>query len=161
MSRTLHELATEIEACIDLETGELDVEQWGALQLPFMQKVESTVKYIENRKSLASTIRDKVASQRERISSIDNNVKWLSQYLVQEMQHANKNRIDTSEFRVIICKNSQPTVEVLSEKNIPPEYITEVITQKIDRQAIGKEWKITGDNIDGVIVTQGHHVRIK
>lgn len=163
MSETLHELTAELRSCIDMETGELDVERWERVAIDFDAKVNATVHYIENRAALEAAVREKAAALAERAAAIGNGVARAKQYLLKNMEAAQKTKIETADFRVTVVRNSWPAIDVHDLSAVPQQYLRTVTRESLDKKLVATVWKASGGeaHIPGVYITTGKHLRIK
>ena len=59
-----------------------------------------------------------------------------------------------------IVNNSQPSIQVVNEEAVPPQFKEEVREVKINRKAILDTIRATGEIPDGIDAHKGTHLRI-
>ena len=77
----LYEIPIEMEACIDKDTGEIDIAKLDGLKELFADKTENLIKWIKSLKSEAEAIKAEIKSLTERKQAKENIAENLSNYL--------------------------------------------------------------------------------
>ena len=77
----LYEIPSEMESCIDFETGEIDTAKLDSLKELFADKTENLIKWIKSLKSEAEAIKAEIKSLTERKQAKENKAENLSNYL--------------------------------------------------------------------------------
>ena len=75
------------------------------------------------------------------------------------MEEIDSDTVQAGIFKVRM-QNSPMTVDVTEESKVPNEFKEEMVTVRIDKKAIVKHIKSTGEIPDGVFPVQGKHIRI-
>ena len=65
---------------------------------------------------------------------------------------------NTGIHKFSIQKNSQPSVEVIDQDLVDPRYLK--VEVNVDKQAISDNFKETGEELPGVKVSVGSHLRV-
>lgn len=156
---TLYEITNELDACIDYETGEVNVEALDALQGQFAQKVSSCGLVIKNLSATADAINDEMESLKARRDTLNNAKDRLKQYVLDNMVRARLPKVETSRC-VLSVRKSPAKVVIDDEQKVPPVFKTEVITVKIDKVSMSK-WLKDDRPIPGAHLEQGTHLVIK
>lgn len=147
------EQAFEIIAQIDAVTSDISV------------KAENYAKIRLNLKALADEMNAKSATfkaEADRLAakakSAENNIKRLNEYLLFAMELAGLKQIPTSIGK--FYTQSTTSVEVTDAWAVPKRFATPQ-PPKIDRNAIKKEFKETGELFDGVEIKTTNGVRFR
>lgn len=122
------------------------------------EKVVNIAKLI---KSIESDISG-VKAERERLANkektMTNKVKNLKEYIYSAMQLTGKERIKTELFNFTIS-NNPPSVKVVSDADIPEEYLVEMPKQ-VNKKAILEKLK-AGEDVPGCELNQTKSLRIR
>lgn len=122
------------------------------------EKVVNIAKLI---KSIESDIAG-VKAERERLANkektMTNKVKNLKEYIYAAMQLTGKERIKTELFNFTIS-NNPPSVKVVSDADIPEEYLVEMPKQ-VNKKAILEKLK-AGEDVPGCELNQTMSLRIR
>lgn len=115
------------------------------------EKSQNIIGYMRN---IELTI-DAMKTEEKRISeqrkALENKVENFKSYVKECMESNGFQKIDTGLGSLTIAKNPM-SVEIENEDEIPSEFKQEIITTKIDKNAIKKHIKETGEIIPGVII---------
>ena len=92
---------------------------------------------------------------------MENKLEKFKEYVKECMEQNGFTKIETTLGTLSIAKNPI-SVEIYDEKQIPDEYKTKVVTVKVDKTAIKKALKETGEIIPGAkIIDNKTSLRIK
>ncbi|MDN6492073.1 MAG: siphovirus Gp157 family protein, partial [Leuconostoc sp.] len=94
----------------------------------------------------------------ERKTALNNNVRYLKEYLQNEMEKVGKTKIKGELFNVGI-QNNPPSVRVEDERKIPRDYFNEQ-EPKLDKTRLKNDLK-SGAAIDGAELRQTRGVRVR
>lgn len=115
------------------------------------EKSQNIIGYMRN---IELTI-DAMKTEEKRISeqrkALENKIENFKSYVKECMESNGFQKIDTGLGSLTIAKNPM-SVEIENEDEIPSEFKQEIITTKIDKNAIKKHIKETGEIIPGVII---------
>lgn len=115
------------------------------------EKSQNIIGYMRN---IELTI-DAMKTEEKRISeqrkTLENKIENFKSYVKECMESNGFQKIDTGLGSLTIAKNPM-SVEIENEDEIPSEFKQEIITTKIDKNAIKKYIKETGEIIPGVII---------
>lgn len=115
------------------------------------EKSQNIIGYMRN---IELTI-DAMKTEEKRISeqrkALENKIENFKSYVKECMESNGFQKIDTGLGSLTIAKNPM-SVEIENEDEIPSEFKQEIITTKIDKDAIKKHIKETGEIIPGVII---------
>ena len=125
------------------------------------EKSQNIIGYMRN---IELTI-DAMKTEEKRISeqrkALENKIENFKSYVKECMESNGFQKIDTGLGSLTIAKNPM-SVEIENEDEIPSEFKQEIITTKIDKNAIKKYIKETGEIIPGVIIVDDKtNLRIK
>lgn len=147
------------------ESGELTEEEYNKLgeelAIELQNKGTNIVGYALNEESLIDAIDIQIKRLQEFKKSKQNNLDKFKEYVKDNMERLGITKMDTELGTLSIAKNPM-SVEIINEDEIPKEYKQEVITEKIDKTAIKKHFKETGEMIPGInIIDDKTSLRIK
>lgn len=147
------------------EAGELTEEEYNKLgeelAIELQNKGTNIVGYALNEESLIDAIDIQIKRLQEFKKSKQNNLDKFKEYVKDNMERLGITKMDTELGTLSIAKNPM-SVEIINEDEIPKEYKQEVITEKIDKTAIKKHFKETGEMIPGInIIDNKTSLRIK
>ena len=115
------------------------------------EKSQNIIGYMRN---IELTI-DAMKTEEKRISeqrkALENKIENIKSYVKECMESNGFQKIDTGLGSLTIAKNPM-SVEIENEDEIPSEFKQEIVTTKIDKNAIKKHIKETGEIIPGVII---------
>lgn len=121
-------------------------------------KTENTAKVIRELEGNINTLTTEIQRLNERKTALNNNVKYLKEYLQSEMEKVGKTKIKGELFNVGI-QNNPASVHVEDETKIPRDYFTEQ-EPKLDKKRLKNDLK-AGAEIDGAELRQSKGVRIR
>ena len=147
------------------EEGELTEQEYNELgeelALQLQKKSGSIIGYVQNEISLIDAIDIQIKRLQEFKRSKQNNLDRFKQYVKGNMERLGITKVET-ELGVISIAKSPMSVEIENEDEVPTEFKQEIITTKIDKTAIKKYFKETGEIIPGVnIYSNNTNLRIK
>lgn len=115
------------------------------------EKSQNIIGYMRN---IELTI-DAMKTEEKRISeqrkALENKIENFKSYVKECMETNGFQKIDTGLGSLTIAKNPM-SVEIENEDEIPSEFKQEIVTTKIDKNAIKKHIKETGEIMPGVII---------
>ena len=156
----LYEISAEYKSSIakisDLDLPEdVIADTLEAMTGDFDNKAIALVSYFKNLEVDAKAIKEAEQAMANRRKSIESHIKRLKEYLLVNMQSTGITAVDCPYFSIKL-QNNPKAVNIINEALIPTEYVTEVVTLKINKAAI----KAAG-GCDGVELIAGQRVVIK
>ena len=147
------------------EAGELTEEEYNQLgeelAIELQNKGTNIVGYALNEESLIDAIDIQIKRLQEFKKLKQNNLDRFKEYVKDNMERLGITKMDTELGILSIAKNPM-SVEIVNEDEIPAEFKQEIITTKIDKTAIKKHFKETGEMIPGTnIIDDKTSLRIK
>ena len=131
------------------------------LAIQLQQKSSNIIGYTKNIELMINAMKeeeDRIATNRK---ALENKLDRFKQYVKDNMEKLNITKIET-ELGTLSIANNPISVEVINENDIPSEFKQEVVTIKVDKTAIKKHFKETGEVISGIkIVDDKTSLRIK
>lgn len=125
-------------------------------------KVEGICKVIRHFELDEVVIREEIQRLNDRKAVASNAAARLKAYLKMNMESLGETKIKTHLFLASICKNSQPTICIGDDVEIPGEFAKVVTTTSLDREKVIEAWKTDPGSVPMCIrVTTGSHLRIK
>lgn len=158
---TLYEIEEQIQqaldAAVDVETGEISPEAYGAVEALEMiraEKIEATACYIKNRSASAAAIANEIKSLQARKRAEEKRAEGARDYL---MCFLNGQKFNSP--KVSITYRTSQSVEIDDIKKIPDEYLRYKDPEP-DKTALKKAIK-DGVDIPGVHLTNKVNMQIK
>jgi hypothetical protein len=142
----------------DLEEQELH-QRLNALAMDFTEKSENVIKAIRNLEAFATGCGSEAERLTRQKRATENRVKWLKNYLRENMTELGLKKLEAGTFKVAIQRNP-PRVVVDDPGQIPMEYAEEITELRIDKSAL-KSALQEGQQIPGVHIEQGESLRIR
>ena len=156
----LYEIPTLYQQLLDMaEEQDIDFsEALDSLEDAFEEKAENIVKIMRTLEAKEKAYKDEVDRLNAQRKMLNNRVQALKDYLQENMNVMGKKKVESGLFTVAIQK-SPPTLKIDDDKYIPDGYW---IPQppKLDRKELLQDMKL-GEEIEGVEIVQGEHVRIR
>lgn len=163
---TLYNITNKFVDLMDkAENGELTEEEYNKLgeelALELQNKSSNIIGYVRNSELLIEAMK----AEEKRISDLrkmaENKTERFKQYVKENMEKLGLEKIQT-ELGILSIARNPISVEIENEEAIPDEFKNIVQTVKIDKTAIKKHFKETGEVIAGVqIVDDKTSLRIK
>lgn len=149
-------------ACVDLETGEIDMEKAAAyleqLQLERSEKVENIALFIKNLESDAAKIKEEEKSLKARREQKERKAERLREYLKTSMLALGDTKFETA--RVALSFRASKAVVIDNMETLDKAYITEKITYQADKTAIKKAIE-SGATVAGARIEENQNLQIK
>ena len=129
-----------------------------SLEDAFEEKAENIVKIMRTLEAKEKAYKDEEDRLNAQRKTLNNRLQELKDYLQENMNVMGKKKVESGLFTVAIQK-SPPTLKIDDDKYIPDGYW---IPQppKLDRKELLQDMKL-GEEIEGVEIVQGEHVRIR
>lgn len=146
------------------ENGELTQEeiqeQGNDLALALKNKSTSIIGYVRNSELMSEAIKNEIDRLTAMKKAVDNRIDKFKEYVKENMQHLEIDKIETELGTLSIAKNPA-SVEIYDETLITDEYKKEKITISIDKTAIKNDLKL-GKEVQGArLVEDKTSLRIK
>ncbi|OPX03066.1 siphovirus Gp157 family protein [Geobacillus sp. LEMMY01] len=156
----LYELAANYAELLNM-AEEMDsealVDTLEAIRDEIELKAENIAKLIRNLEADAKAIREEEKRLNEKRTAIENKVKRLKSYLVEQLEHAGIQKIKRPTITVYIQDNP-PSVNVVDMSVIPAEFLKQKV--EVDKKGILERIK-NGEQIPGVELKREKGVRIR
>lgn len=123
------------------------------------EKTKSVVAYMRNLGADVKAMKNAEQEIKQRRQRIERRIEWTDNYILTNMQANNITEISCPYFLIKPRKNP-PAVHIINADELPEEYLTTVITQKINKKEI-KEAIKAGEVIPGAELIQGWRLDIK
>jgi hypothetical protein len=123
------------------------------------EKAINVAKAIRNMESSAAAIRQAEVDMAKRRTTIERRAGLMRGYLMGVMSYTGVTKIDSPYFTLSI-QNNPPAVNVYNEEALPPQFKTQVVNWKIDKDAIKKAIKY-GYSIVGAELTNSTRLVIR
>lgn len=135
------------------------VEALNAIDGELSEKLENYASVIKNIESDVAGIKAEEGRLAERRKAMENSIKRMKENMQSAMVAAGQPKIKGEKFNFTVQKNP-PSLKVLDDAVIPPQFITVEEVRNIDKKAILAELN-NGVEINGVEIQQGESIRIR
>ena len=129
------------------------------LEMDLDQKAENTIAYTKNLKAEEKMLEEEIKILTKRRDSKKKRRLGLMEFLKDTIILANRFFDFNGIHKAGMQNNSQPSVIVMDENEVPDEFIG--IEIKVNKSAILKHYKETGEILPGVDIVHGQHLRIR
>ena len=150
----LYEINNAMQECINLETGEIDLELFEKLQLEKDEKIENVALWIKNLSSDVESMENEKKAFEERIKAAKNKVIALKTYLEMAL---NGDKFQTAKCSITFRKSK--SVNVLDVSKLDKDYL-KYAEPTADKTAIKKAIE-SGVTVAGAILVENLNVQIK
>ena len=150
----LYEINNAMQECINLETGEIDLELFERLQLEKDEKIENVALWIKNLSSDVEGMENEKKAFEERIKAAKNKVIALKTYLEMAL---NGEKFQTAKCSITFRKSK--SVTVLDVSKLDKDYL-KYADPTPDKTAIKKAIE-SGVTIAGASLVENLNVQIK
>ena len=162
----LYKITAEFQALIADFDGTSDdefLDKLNGLNADFISKANNCINYALNLKSDAMTIKSHCDEMTAKRKAYEQRAEKLLEYVLRNMQAVGLTEIkDKGGLYAAKIAQNPPSVQVLDENAIPPEFKTVETVEKVDKKSILQHAKETGEIIAGVeIVTDRQRLSIK
>ena len=164
-ANTLYELSEQythlVELLEDPETVDEEIEvELDRISGQIAHKTEAIAGLVRWYEGLAGMRKDEAKRMAATVGTFEQRAERLRAYVLRHMQATGVTRIDTGRFTVSVRLNP-PRVEVLEAMAVPPEFQRTKIIQDVDKIAITKHWKETGEVVPGVDIVRSERLDIQ
>ena len=147
------------------QEGELTEDEYNRLgeelAIQLQQKSSNIIGYYKNLELLINDMKAEEKRISDNRKSLENKLEKFKEYVKANMQRLGIIKIENVLGTLSIASNPA-SVEIINEDEIPAEFKQEIITTKIDKTAIKKHFKETGEIPAGTnIITTNTSLRIK
>ena len=154
-----------VELMDKAQDGELTEEEYNQLgeelALELQRKSTGIIGYTQNKEALIDAIDVQIKRLQELKRSEQSKLDRFKEYVKENMTRLGIDKVETELGILSIAKNPM-SVEIENENEIPSEFKQKIITVKIDKTAIKKHFKETGEIVAGTrIVDDKTSLRIK
>ena len=150
----LYEINNAMQECINLETGEIDLELFERLQLEKDEKIENVALWIKNLSSDVEGMENEKKAFEERIKAANNKVIALKAYLEMAL---NGDKFQTAKCSITFRKSK--SVTVLDVSKLDKDYL-KYAEPTPDKTAIKKAIE-SGVTVAGASLVENLNVQIK
>ena len=150
----LYEINKAMQECINLETGEIDLELFEKLQLEKDEKIENVALWIKNLSSDVEGMENEKKAFEERIKAAKNKVIALKAYLEMAL---NGEKFQTAKCSITFRKSK--SVTVLDVSKLDKDYL-KYAEPTADKTAIKKAIE-SGVTVPGASLVENLNVQIK
>ena len=150
----LYEINNAMQECVNLETGEIDLELFEKLQLEKDEKIENVALWIKNLSSDVEGMENEKKAFEERIKATKNKVIALKTYLEMAL---NGEKFQTAKCSITFRKSK--SVNVLDVSKLDKDYL-KYADPTADKTAIKKAIE-SGVTVIGASLVENLNVQIK
>lgn len=160
---TIYEIADKYKLIQQLiEEGapeEAFIEALNAIDGELSEKLENYASVIKNIESDVAGIKAEEGRLADRRKAMENSIKRMKENMQNVMVASGQTKVKGEKFNFTVQKNP-PSLKVLDDAVIPPQFISVEEVRNIDKKAILAELK-NGAEIQGVEIQQGESIRIR
>ena len=150
----LYEINKAMQECINLETGEIDLELFEKLQLEKDEKIENVALWIKNLSSDVESMENEKKAFEERIKACKNKVSSLKTYLEMAL---NGEKFQTAKCSITFRKSK--SIKVTDISKLDKDYL-KYAEPMADKTAIKKAIE-SGVTVVGASLVENLNVQIK
>lgn len=159
----LYELGESYTTLLEkIESGEFKFDDLKdtleAIEEAIEMKIENIAKIVKTTESEAEIVKLEEKRLAEKRKALENSAERLKQYAEDELRKTGIQKVKGKLFTIALQKNP-PSVEVLSESDIPEDYIRVVTQKSVDKKSILEVLK-AGEFVPGVSLKQTESLRI-
>ncbi len=145
---------------VDDETGEIifDDEEIKKLEGAFEEKVDNVACYIKSLNALNDSIKAEKQALDERLKTNDKKVESLKKFLAMSLEMRDMKKFETARNKLSFRKST--SVVINEDAVLPNQFVKKVITEKIDKKAIGEALK-NGEVVEGCYLKESNNLQIK
>lgn len=131
------------------------------LDLLLQQKSRNVIGYAKNLELTAEAFKMEEERYKNNRKALENKLAKFKEYVKECMERNGITKIETELGALSIAK-SPATVEIINQEQVPDEFLRVKTSIEVDKTAIKKNFKETGEVPDGIrIVTDNTSLRIK
>lgn len=154
-----------VELMNKAQEGELTEDEYNRLgeelAIQLQQKSSNIIGYYKNIELLINGMKEEEKRISDNRKSLENKLNKFKEYVKENMDKLGITKIET-ELGTLSISSNPASVEIINEDEIPAEFKQEIITTIIDKTAIKKHFKETGEIPAGTnIITTNTSLRIK
>jgi len=165
-SITLYELSQDYRQALDGLTdpendlpAEVIADTLEGLQGSLEDKAVNLAKFFRNLEAMADAIKEAEDRMARRRRAIESRVKWLKDYLRQNMDACGIQKIESPWFVLAIQKNPA-AVDVFDEAAVPAEFKEEVVSVRLDKAGIKRALE-SGQTVPGAALMRGSRLSVR
>lgn len=145
---------------VDDETGEVifDDEEIKRLEGAFEEKVDNIACYIKSLNFLSDSIKAEKQALDERLKANDKKVESLKKFLVMSLEMRDMKKFESARNKLSFRKST--SVVINEDAVLPTKYVKTVVTEKVDKKAIGDALK-NGEVVEGCYLKESNNLQIK
>ena len=144
---------------IDEESGEvLGLEELEKVNARLEDKLEAVACYIKELERLAGDIKAEAANLAERRQVLERKALRLKKYLMQNMEAAGKNGLETAKCKISFRGSSR--VEIVQQDKLPASCWVVSESKRPDKAAI-KKLLAAGGSVPGAVLVECRNISIK
>lgn len=131
------------------------------LTVLLQQKSQNIIGYTKNIELTIEAMKTEEKRISEQRKALENKLDKFKSYVKECMENNGIKKIETI-LGTLSIANNPVSVEIINEEEVPIEYKQQIVTTKIDKTAIAKNFKETGEIPAGInIITTKTSLRIK
>lgn len=161
MTGKLYELADKYKELSEREDLDPEVLQdtLDAINDALEDKADNIAAWIDDLTSAAKRKKEKAKEWNDSAKADLNKANSLKRYLVQELTHAGKKKMETDHF-LLSTRNNAPSTVIDDETLIPDTFKITKVTESVDKTAIKEAIKL-GEDVPGAHLQTSKSINIK
>lgn len=155
----LIDLSVQAEAYAAEHEGEIPEDmatRFDALELAREDKIGNIGCMIKNFNAETDALSVEAKKLLDRAGITSRRATWLKNYLAAYLGEGEKYK----DARVVLSWRRSASVDVLDADKLPEQFVSEVVTQKIDKRAIGDALK-AGSTVSGAVLIEKQNLQVK
>lgn len=159
---TLYNVSSEFDYLCDLiDRDVLTEEEQAELTNLLAQKLQSSaeeiIHFFKTNDSHINGLKTEIAELQARKKKAEERKEYLREAITENMKKLNLKKIETSIGNMVVPNRTDISIEVTDIEKVPKEYIKIKTETSVDKTAIKKHLKETGEIVEGtkVVETQG------
>lgn len=154
-----------VELMDKAQEGELTEEEYNELgqelAIQLQEKGSNIIGYTKNIELMIEAKKTEEKRIAESRKSDERKLENFKKYVKENMERLGITKLETELGTLSIQKSPKATVEIVNEEEIPEKYKKIIQEIKIDKTAIAKDTKETGEIIPGTNIVIGTYLKIK
>ena len=153
-------LAFLIEKGLAEELTEEDQAELDSLKVDRSVKLENYGKVIRTLEATAKAYKEEEQRLRAKRETAEKNIAWLKHSVLSDLERHNQKRITAGVFDFTRVQYA-PKLKIVNEDQIPNEFLTSQVVERIDKQLINSHFSATGEILPGTTLSSTESLRIK
>ena len=156
---TLYNVSTEFNYICDLlDREELSEEEKNQLVQILSEKLQNSaqeiIEFFKTNDSHIESLKSEIKALQERQKKAEERGKYLKEFITDNMKKMGLQKIETTIGNMVIPNRVDISVNVVDLEKVPNEFKKEKTEVSVDKAAVKKYFKETGEIIDGIEIVR-------